>query len=145
VEAGRDFALVRIDAGVAVSPQMCHFGGPTGINDDITTSARTIRHFGNGVGVGTVVPARTAWATAMTDEHRVRATGVAVPGDSGGPAITADGRALGVVVDLGLQGARIQGLGVDTGVVGITRLRPQLNEAARTLNQIIRIQTAQLR
>ena len=30
----KDFALIRLDSGVAASPQMCHFGGPTGTNSD---------------------------------------------------------------------------------------------------------------
>src|SRR5207247_6557518 len=30
----KDFSLIRVDPGVAVSPQVCHFGGPTGINAD---------------------------------------------------------------------------------------------------------------
>jgi SAM-dependent MidA family methyltransferase len=27
----KDFALIRLDPGVAANPQMCHFGGPTGV------------------------------------------------------------------------------------------------------------------
>ena len=30
----KDFAVIRLDAGVEASPQMCHFGGPTGTNTD---------------------------------------------------------------------------------------------------------------
>jgi hypothetical protein len=30
----KDFALIRLDKGVSANPQMCHFGGPTGINAD---------------------------------------------------------------------------------------------------------------
>ena len=30
----KDFALIRLDPGVAANPQMCHFGGPTGTNTD---------------------------------------------------------------------------------------------------------------
>ena len=30
----KDFALIRLDPGVAANAQMCHFGGPTGVNTD---------------------------------------------------------------------------------------------------------------
>jgi hypothetical protein len=30
----KDFSLIRLDPGVQSSPQLCHFGGPTGINSD---------------------------------------------------------------------------------------------------------------
>ena len=31
LEDPKDFALIRLDPGVEASPEMCHFGGPTGI------------------------------------------------------------------------------------------------------------------
>src|SRR6185295_8502592 len=30
----KDFAVIRVDPAVGVSAQVCHFGGPTGINAD---------------------------------------------------------------------------------------------------------------
>ena len=75
-------ALIRLDPGVDASPQMCHFGGPTGTNDDRTSSATVLNHFGNGVGVGRgVLPARSALAIGMPNPDHVYAQGAVVPGD----------------------------------------------------------------
>jgi hypothetical protein len=75
----KDFALVRLDPGVEASPQMCHFGGPTGVNSDITSSPTVLQHFGNGLGIGSVLPARTHIALSMPDPDHVFATGGAAP------------------------------------------------------------------
>ncbi|HEX2359312.1 MAG TPA: hypothetical protein VHH72_05815 [Solirubrobacterales bacterium] len=91
----KDFALVRLDPGVEASPQMCHFGGPTGVNSDITSSPTVLQHFGNGLGIGSVLPARTHIALSMPDPDHVFATGGAAPGDSGSGVISSDGRAVG--------------------------------------------------
>lgn len=42
---------------------MCHFGGPTGVNSDQPSGPVVLHHFGQGVAVGDVVPARSAVAT----------------------------------------------------------------------------------
>jgi hypothetical protein len=140
-----DFALVRLFGGVAVNPEMCHFGGPTGWNLERTQQGRQLRHYGQGVGVSAVAPARTALSWSMRHEHWVYANGVVVPGDSGGPVISTDGRAVGLVVNLGVH-ARVRPLfGSEAAAIGIVRLRPPLNRAARAFNQYIFLQTADLR
>ena len=48
----KDFALIRLDPGVEASPEMCNFGGPTGINDDIGDGPKVLQYFGNGIGIG---------------------------------------------------------------------------------------------
>ena len=63
----KDFALIRLDPGVAANAQMCHFGGPTGVNTDRGATPVVLHHFGQGVGVGTVLPARSALAIGMPD------------------------------------------------------------------------------
>src|SRR3954470_15737157 len=49
----KDFSLIRLDPGVQSSPQMCHFGGPTGINSDTpgVDSPTVLEIYGEGVGV----------------------------------------------------------------------------------------------
>jgi hypothetical protein len=129
----KDFAVIRVDPGVGVSPQMCHFGGPTGTNADLPTGPVVLHHYGNGIGVGMVLPARSALVLGMPDPDHVFAQGAVVPGDSGSGIISADGRALGVVVTVGVHSGSIGTGGVDAGVVGITRLPPQLARAAQVL------------
>ena len=70
----KDFALIRLDSGVEASPQMCHFGGPNGLNSDLTSSPTVLQHFGNGIGIGSVLPARTHLALSMPDPDHVFAT-----------------------------------------------------------------------
>src|SRR5919106_2525434 len=99
----KDFALFRLDPSVNASPQMCHFGGPTGTNDDRPASPVVLNHFGNGIGVGSVLPARSALAIGMPNPDHVYAEGAVVPGDSGSGIISSDGRAVGVIVTTGLH------------------------------------------
>jgi hypothetical protein len=140
----KDFALIRLDPGVNASPQMCHFGGPTGTNDDRSSSATVLNHFGNGLGVGDVLPARSALAIGMPNPDHVYAQGAVVPGDSGSGIISADGRAVGVIVTTGLHTNAIGTGGVDAGTMGITRLTPQVNRAEQVLGTDLTLQTAPL-
>ncbi|MGH2670375.1 MAG: hypothetical protein ACRDH5_14885, partial [bacterium] len=136
----KDFALIRVDPGVTANPQMCHFGGPTGVNSDMPWGAVVLHHYGNGVGVGSVVPARTGLALCMPHPNHVFAQALAVPGDSGSGIISHDGRAVGVIVTVGahFDFAKIclEGVDagiVDAGIVGITRLTPQVEGAEHVL------------
>jgi hypothetical protein len=138
----KDFALIRLDPGVAANPQMCHFGGPTGINSDRTSSAVVLHHFGQGVGVGTAVPARSATALGMPDPDHVYAQGAVVPGDSGSGIQSADGRAVGVIVTTGLHLGSIGTGGVDAGTTGVTRLGPQVQRASQVLGAGLTLVTA---
>lgn len=138
----KDFALIRLDAGVPANPQMCHFGGPTGTNADLTSTPSVLHHYGNGVGVGELLPARTALALGMPDPDRVFATAVAVPGDSGGGVISTDGRAVGVLVALGIGLGGIGTDGLDAGPVFVTRIPPQERRAEEVLGTALTLQTA---
>jgi hypothetical protein len=141
----KDFALIRLDPGVEASPQMCHFGGPTGINNDLTSSLVQLQYFGNGLGVGSVLPARTALAIGMPDPDHVFAQGITIPGDSGGGIISSDGRAVGVVVTLGAHLGALDlllGGALDAGLMGITRLEPQLARASEVLGTGFLLYTA---
>jgi hypothetical protein len=146
LEDPKDFALIRLDPGVEASPQMCHFGGPTGTNADQPglQSPVVLNHFGQGVGVGTVLPARSALALGMPDPDHVYAEGAVVPGDSGSGIISDDGRAVGVIVTVGIHSASIGTGGIDAGTVGITRLPPQEARAEQVLGTSLSLQTAGL-
>ena len=140
----KDFALIRLDNGVQASPQMCHFGGPTGTNADQPSSPVILNHFGNGIGVGSVLPARSALALGMPDPDHAFAEGVAVPGDSGSGVISDDGRAVGVLVTVGVHTGSIGTGGIDAGDVGLTRIPPQEARAEQVLGTTLNLQTAPL-
>ncbi len=125
----KDFALILVDHGVPPDPQMCHFGGPTGVNSGTPSGAVVLHHYGNGVVIGSVVPARTGLALGTPEPDHVFAQALAVPGDSGSGIISNDGRAVGVIVTVGIHSSRIGTRGVDAGIVGITRLTPQVARA----------------
>ena len=142
VDNPRDFALIRLADGVAASPEMCHFGGPTGIDTTLSGSVgpTLLEHYGQGSIVGQVVPGRPLLALSTSDPDIIVAAGVVAPGDSGSGVITTDGRAVGVVVTTGIY------LGVpDTGTVGITRLAPQLARAQAVTGVNYTLQTAPTR
>jgi hypothetical protein len=138
----KDFSLIRLDDGVAANPAMCHFGGPTGVNSDRTSATVVLEHSGNGVGVGDVLPARSAVAQGMPDPDHVYATGAVVPGDSGSGIISSDGRAVGVIVTTGLHTGSIGTSDVDAGSMGVTRLAPQVARAERVLGTALTLQQA---
>ncbi len=127
----RDFALIRLDADDAAraSAQMCHFGGPTGTNAATTPAPTLLHHYGNGLLVGDVLPARTGLALGMPNPDHVLMTGAALPGDSGSGVISADGGAVGVLVALEVG---LGGIGTDdvhVGPVIVTRIGPQEAQA----------------
>ncbi len=141
----KDFALIRLDAGVPASPEMCHFGGPTGVNTSTGSATTVLHHYGQGVGVSLALPARSAVAQGTPDPDHVFAIGGVVPGDSGSGIIDAAGNAVGVIVTTGLHSGGIGTAGIDAGTVGITRLQPQVARAATVLGTSLTLQTAPLR
>lgn len=142
LEDPKDFALIRLDPGVEASPEMCHFGGPTGTNTDVSADTVTLEYFGRGVGVGTALPARSGVALGLPSPDHVYGFGVAVPGDSGSGVISSDGRAVGVLVTTGLHGLGFDDNGIDAGTMGITRLAPQVARAQEALGTTLTLQTA---
>lgn len=141
-EAPKDFALIRLRRKVRPNPQMCHFGGPTGINRGRPAGIVPLNQYGDGLGVGDLLPARTGFAFGMPDPDHVFSQAAAAPGDSGGPVTTTDGRAVGLVVTGGVHVSSAGTRGVDAGVIGITRLGPQLDRASQSLGERLRLQTA---
>ncbi len=138
----KDFSLIRLDPGVQASPEMCNFGGPSGINDDMTPDPVTLEYFGNGIGAGSTVPARSAVAIGLSSPDHVYALGLALPGDSGSGVISQDGRAVGVLVTTGVHGLAISDNGVDFGTMGITRIHPQMIQASDRIGMPLALVTA---
>jgi hypothetical protein len=142
----KDFALIRLDPNVEANAGMCHFGGPFGINDDRPgfTQPVVLNYFGEGIGLGALLPARSAMALGMPDPDHVFAQGAAVPGDSGSGIISSDGRAVGVIVTVGVHSGSVGTAGIDAGVVGITRLSPQVQRAQQVLGIGLELQPSPL-
>ena len=121
---------------------MCHFGGPTGIFEGHSPDTTVLEYYGNGVAIGSVLPARSAVAAGVPNEDHVYALGLALPGDSGSGVISSDGRALGVLVTTGLHGFGFNENGVDFGTMGITRIVPQIKRASEALGFPLTLVTA---
>lgn len=97
-----DFALIRVADGVEVEPAMCHWGGPTSLYGPERRGPVVLRHFGYGIGISDVVPARTGAAVdSGWDERQLSFFGAVDWGDSGSALMTSDGAAVGTIVSLG--------------------------------------------
>jgi hypothetical protein len=142
----KDFALILLDEDVEASPQVCSFGGPTGVNDSQPSllEPTVLSNYGNPLGLGTGVTAKSFVALGMPSADHVFATGLVLPGDSGGPVVDGQGRAVGVVVSTGLHLSDdlLSLEGLDVGLVGITRLTPQLERAEEVLGTDLELVTA---
>jgi hypothetical protein len=144
LQSPKDFSLIRLDPSVLATPQMPTYGGPTGIFDDISSNTVLLQYYGEGVLVSDIAPARSAVAFGTPDPDHVYAQGVVVPGDSGSAIETSDGRAVGVIVTTGAHAGSVGGSGVDAGLIGITRLSPQLARASQVLGIRLTMRTAPL-
>lgn len=140
LEGARDFALIRVFPWWSVSARMCHFGGPTGYFDS-RRGQHVLQYYGNGLAIGDVLPARTAVTTYVQSRHHVYAYGFVVFGDSGAGVIDYNGKAVGVAVTTGAHYGGVW----DNGLMGITRLKPQVQRAQDVMNVDLRLRTASLR
>jgi outer membrane protein assembly factor BamB len=131
-----DFALIRLNHGVPATPDMMHFGGPTGLYTDRSTMPVVVHHYGHGVGTGAQTPARSGVAPNTFNARVVHAFATGTFGDSGSGVIDDAGRAVGLLVTLGA--------GV-TGNNGIERLDYELPFAESALGTALTLQTASLR
>lgn len=139
LQGSQDFGLIRLFDHVESNPEMCHFGGPTGIDSSTRSDPFVVQYFGNGSVVGnlgvvnqTTVPARSAVAPEMNDRNEVVAAGVSVGGDSGAPVTDRDhDRAIGVLV--AAQGE---------GIIVITRIGPVLAKAEAAIGAELTLRKA---
>ena len=100
VPEGMDFGLILLDKKIAFDPALCLFGGPTGLNDDLTTIPTVIHMYGGAFGMGhepftntSTLPGRTGVAV-LADPN---VTWLVIPEliwDSGSPIIDDSGRAV---------------------------------------------------
>lgn len=143
--ANADLAVIRLDRGVEADPEVCAFGGPTGIDDRIVTQPDPLemRWFGSTpVGGRTpptvpgphawLVPARSGYSLGMPRETIVQVSGHASFLDSGGPVLGADGRAVGLVSGP-LGDAEELPTDGHAGTFIVTRLTHQLERASEAL------------
>jgi hypothetical protein len=144
-----DFALIRLDRDVPASTQMCHFGGPTGQNDDGGLGPVVLHYYGTGfltsgtsvvpegVGLGRIAPGRSAFGVGLDDPDWVFAYGTAIYGDLGSAVISSDGRAVGLLVFAGVVRSETH-----SGTLGIIRLGPQVARAEKRLGIGLELLTA---
>ena len=111
--APKDLALIRLDPGVEASPQMCHFGGPTGSTTAPPTSRRCSST--SGMASASATCSRPLRPGRGLPQRRPR------PGRRPGPSGRfwqrrdhRDGRAVGVLVTMGPHGLGFDENGVST-------------------------------
>jgi len=121
----KDFALIRIDKSVPSYPRMCHFGGPVRLTTLVSNDDVQVHHYGVGIGVGDVLPARTGDAFfGLYRPDYVYFYGAVSEGDSGSPVIDASGEAVGIVTDRTTP---------FTGNAGVNRLADHIAAASKAL------------
>lgn len=94
-----DFALIRLDAGVAIDPDIPGIGVPNGVSVDYGTG-RQVRLYGHGQVISSFARNRSGIVLGRT-EVLAMTTLPASTGDSGGPVVDATGAAFGVLAGIG--------------------------------------------
>jgi hypothetical protein len=130
---------VRVDKGLAVSPQVCHFGGPTGLNADRLNDPAVLNFYGQAENVSAVLPARSGITLNTRGEDYVYAQAPIDLGDSGGPWLTEDGRAIGYLTHILGYGPQPS---TDVGIALVRRLGPQVQRAEKELGIDLKLVTA---
>ncbi|HVE94798.1 MAG TPA: hypothetical protein VNB24_07750 [Acidimicrobiales bacterium] len=131
-----DFALVRLNAAgrAAGNPQMCHFGGPTGLRNGSIGTGEVLQHYGNGVGIGAAVPARSHVAL-FGNQYEFTTASFAAIGDSGSGMTDAQGRAAGVLVS-------VLNVAYGSAIVNSTRVDISLAQAQAVIGRNLVVMTA---
>jgi hypothetical protein len=135
-----DFALIRLDRDVDADPEICRFGGPTGLAADPLPVLTPLQHVGRGSLTGSLSPARTQLALDSAGTRLLTGLGLASPGDSGSPVVAVDGRAVAVLVATGPVLPLLPG-----GVfVFSVRIGPEMGRAGTALGLAFDLVTAPL-
>jgi hypothetical protein len=129
----RDFSLIRLDPGVRPEAALCYFGGPTSMYTAHSSGVTFVKQYGQGIVFGSVVPARSGFATDTTDPYYVETYGLSSPGDSGSGVMTDGGQALGTLIGLSYFGQTV-----------LTRLDTSVAEAEKFMGITLTLQTAPL-
>jgi hypothetical protein len=129
----RDFALIELFDGVPASAQMCHFGGPVGVDTSTRAGPVGLEWYGQGMGFQSTVPARSGVARDLSRNDEVFFDGATSFGDSGAAVHTSEGKALGIAVAI---------TAAPQGIARAVRLRPQVDDASRALGLALHLQTA---
>ena len=133
VDATHDFALVSLFSTVLANSQVCVFGGPIGIDSSVRSGTEAVSHYGQGIGISAVMPARSGVSRYLSDYREVRIDSVTTISDSGSPLVSANGRALGMIKSI---------IADPNGAVRALRLRPQMDAAGASLGQSLELVTA---
>jgi len=146
--SGADFALVRLERTVKASPQVQHWGGPTGAYLTMTDQPQILRMAGQAAGLSYVAPDRELLATAVTQPQEIRFLGPVSSNDSGAPVITESGLAAGWTVELADSEVPVRtsaSNGAEVGASTIVRIDPAIRLAEKALRIRLTLQTAPLR
>lgn len=135
-----DIGVILVLKGVSVKASVCHFGGPTSLTKSKTDDVVILEHYGNATLLGELLPARTGVTSGMPDTYWVATLMPSSFGDSGGPVLTASGKAVGFVIALGF--GAYTGVPAHAGVVIVARLGPQMSLAQKALKRTLKLRTA---
>jgi hypothetical protein len=132
-----DIGLIEVAEGVTASPEVCHFGGPTGMAElSSLDPPRLVHHYGYGRVWRDHLKARTGLVTDYVPQWYLRMATNVGGGDSGSSVIDANGRAVGIVV---------RGLATGAGYAEASRLDVHLPLAEEAVGTTLTLQTAPLR
>jgi hypothetical protein len=113
---GSDFTLVQLDPAVVakwgVDPAIPVVGGPNGVYDGC--GPESVRHYGHGYGVAVAQGKPSAGLATNWFDNAYGWTGFGLPGDSGSPVVTTDGKGAGnfthLIVHTGFPGSDLAGM-----------------------------------
>jgi hypothetical protein len=125
--AADSFGLVKLNKGVKYSPSVCHFGGPTAIYKGLSLTPVQVQMYGQSIGIGELMPARSGFAANTADPEQVAVIAPAPAfitglGDDGAPVLSG-GQAIGFMtaaVSLGTQDG-----------IQVRRVTPLVNKAQK--------------
>ena len=113
---GDDFSLIQLDPAVVakwgVDPAIPVVGGPNGVYTGC--GPETVRHYGHGYGVAVAQGKPEGGIATNWFDNSYGWTGFGLPGDSGSPVVTTDGKGAGnfthLIVHTGYPGSDLAGM-----------------------------------